>query len=150
MSFKINPNITAGFWVRLAAFAVDNLLIMFIRLVVNLSVFGLFSLVSTPVFFSYRLIDIVYLIIAAAYFTFFTYRYEGTPGKRLFRLKVIDCSDKPGWLNILYRETVGRFLTGFFCLGYITMVFSPEHCTFSDMLCDTRVVYINVYSRNML
>ncbi len=150
MSFKINPNVTAGFWVRLVAFAVDNIIIFLLRGTANLFIFGLSISFPMPVFFNYTIVDILYFTIAALYFTCFTFKMGATPGKMLFRLKVVDCSDNPGWVNILYRETVGRFLTGFMLLGYIIMIFSSEHCTFADMLCDTRVVYVNVYSRNTI
>ncbi len=150
MSYKINPNITAGFWPRFAAYTVDSLLVLLLRLVVSLFTFGFDSAFTLPVFFSYNIFDIIYFAIAVSYFTFFTYKHGATPGKKLFKLKVVDCSDNPSWINILYRETIGRFLSGFMFLGYLFMMADREHCTFSDLLCDTRVVYINMYARNTL
>ncbi len=149
MSYKINPAITAGFWVRLAAFTVDGIIVLLLRLAVVLLGLGLSESDYLPIFFNYNPLDIFYYLLGALYFTCFTYKYGATLGKKLFRLKVLDCSDNPGWINILYRETIGRFLTGFMFLGYLFMLADKEHCTFSDLLCDTRVVYINMYARNI-
>ncbi len=150
MSYKINPSITAGFWVRLAAFTVDGIIVMLLRLVVSPFGFAFSEIYNTPVFFTYNPLDIVYFAIGSLYFTFFTYKYGATLGKKLFRLKVLDCSLKPSFINILYRETIGRFLTSFMFLGYLFMAADKEHCTFADLLCDTRVVYINMYARNTI
>ncbi len=150
MSYKINPQVTAGFWVRLAAYTVDNILILLIRGILSLFGLGFGELFSVPVFFNYSVVDVFYFAIAVTYFTFFTFKQGATPGKRLFRLKVLDCSERPSWINILYRESIGRFITGFMLVGYIFMLADKEHCTFADLICDTRVVYINMYARNTL
>ncbi len=150
MNYKINPAVTGGFWVRLMAFALDNIIILLMRSVFSLATLAITFLLPNPIFFSYSPLDIFYCVISVAYFTFTTYKLGATPGKLLFKLKVIDCSDSPGWLNILYRETIGRFLNGILSLGYIFLIVDKEHCTFADKLCDTRVVYQNLYARNVI
>ena len=45
-------------------------------------------------------------------------------------------------LNVVYRETVGRFLCSLpVNIGYIVAGIDSEKRGFHDMLCDTRVVY---------
>ena len=66
-------------------------------------------------------------------------------------LRVISANDqkKLTFLNILYRETIGRFLSGFiFGIGYILIGIDKEKRGLHDILCDTRVIYgkkIKVY-----
>ncbi len=150
MYYRINPAITGGFWVRLAAFLIDNIIVLILR-----GSFSLFALASVaflpdPIFFTYSPLDIFFFLLSAAYFTFTTCTLGATPGKLLFKLRVIDCSERPGWVNILYRETIGRYLNGLLMLGYIFLIVDREHCTFADRLCDTRVVYQNLYANNVI
>ena len=45
------------------------------------------------------------------------------------------------FFRTLYRETVGRFLTGILLIGYIAAGCDFEKRGFHDRLCDTRVIY---------
>ncbi len=143
MSYKVNPNITAGFFVRLIAFAVDSMIIGTVSLFL-LPAFGFFNV---PIFFDYSLRAIAGMVVSGAYFSLFTYFQGATPGKFLMRVRVVDCSEKPGFANILYRETVGRFLNGLLFIGYFMIIFDKEHSSLADRLSDTRVVYPNFYLR---
>ncbi len=139
----------AGFWVRLAAYAIDSVIVFFMLLVVRLILSGVISALSGTVLggnilFDYTLKDIVLYLGQVLYFILCT-RYTGTtPGKRALNLRVIsvDESGELDLLNVVYRETVGRFLSGIFiCIGYLIIGVDREKRGFHDMLCDTRVVY---------
>ena len=80
----------------------------------------------------------------AAYFILLTYFSHSTPGKMLFRLEVVTKSGEWTFLNIVYRETVGRFLSSLLCIGYLAVLVQGEKQGFHDMLCDTYVVYRNM------
>lgn len=137
----------AGFFPRAAAYIVDVLLVFlvcaFIRLpmfVVSIGNPDLF--VFRPLLFEYSFLDILYAAIQIGYFVIMTCVCGGTLGKRLFQLQVTDeCGNRPSFLKILYRETVGRFLTSLCFIGYIVCGVDGEHRGFHDMLADTRVVY---------
>ncbi len=139
----------AGFWVRLAAYLIDSVIIFFMLLVVRLAMSGVMSVlygtaVGGNILFSYTLKDIVLYLGQVLYFVLCT-RFTGTtPGKRAMNLRVI-CVDESGELDlftVLYRETVGRFLCSIsICIGYLIIGLDREKRGFHDMLCDTRVVY---------
>lgn len=139
----------AGFWVRLVAYLIDSVIVFFILLAVRLAMSGVLSvLYGTPlggnILFGYTLKDIVLYLGQVLYFILCT-RYTGTtPGKRAMNLRVVPADGSGGLdlLNVVYRETVGRFLCGIFvCIGYLIIGLDREKRGFHDMLCDTRVVY---------
>ena len=77
----------------------------------------------------------------AAYFVLLTGFTGMTAGKRLFRIKVMDrAGARAGWWSVIYRETIGRYLSSLLGIGYIVLAFDRRHRGFHDMLADTRVV----------
>lgn len=138
----------AGFWVRFSAYAIDCVLIFFSLLVVRFLLFivGLFlreGVLNGDFLFSYSLKDIVLYGCSVSYFVCSTYYTGTTIGKKLMHLKVISKKEnKLSFLNLLYRETVGRFLSSFFInIGYMMIGIDKEKCGLHDILCDTRVIY---------
>ena len=78
------------------------------------------------------------------YFILLTYGTGTTPGKRLLNLRVVNADLSPGLslVDVVYRETVGRFLCGLSVgIGYIMAGVDREKRGLHDMICDTRVVY---------
>lgn len=139
----------AGFWVRLAAYVIDSVIVAIGLLVVRLAWIGIGALISGTildenVLFHYSLKDIVLYIFKVMYFALLTWCTGTTIGKRLMNLRVVpaDRNEKLSFVDVLYRETVGRFLCGIsIWIGYIIVGIDKEKRGFHDMLCDTRVVY---------
>lgn len=138
----------AGFWVRLSAYVIDSVIVFAGLLIVRLLVSGLFSLTEGTflggnILFHYTLKDIVLYIFQVMYFILFTFCTGTTPGKKLLNLRVVQADGgKPVFFNVLYRETIGRFLCGLSIgIGYIVAGLDKEKRGIHDMLCDTRVVY---------
>ena len=146
----------AGFWVRLAAYAIDMVIVSAGLLIVRLVFLGINSLIAGTaleggILFHYTLKDIVLYLLQAVYFILFTYHTGTTPGKKALNLCVV-CADEEKRLNMLtviYRETIGRFLSGFvLCVGYLFVGIDKDKRGLHDILCDTRVIYakkIKVY-----
>lgn len=139
----------AGFWVRLAAYVIDSVIVFFALLFVRLFSSGVMSLAEgTPlggnVLFTYTLKDIILYAFQVLYFILFTYYTGTTPGKRLMNLYVMSAEGKRLSLtDVVYRETIGRFLCGATVgIGYIMAGVDREKRGLHDMLCDTRVVYM--------
>ena len=138
----------AGFWVRLSAYLID-LAIVWIGLLFVKVVLGLLSIAGGNVFharllFQYTLKDIILYVLQVLYFILLTCYTGTTPGKRLLNLRVVnaDGSQRLGLVNVIYRETVGRFLCGLSVgIGYIMAGVDREKRGLHDMICDTRVVY---------
>ncbi len=144
-----NDVVYAGFWVRLAAYFLDSVLVFFMLLLVRLALSGVMSIMRGTVLggnilFHYTLKDIVLYLAQVLYFILCT-RYTGTTvGKKALNLRVInaDGSTELDFLNVVYRETVGRFLCSLpMGIGYFIAGLDKEKRGIHDMLCDTRVVY---------
>ncbi len=138
----------AGFWARLAAYAIDSLIVFFGLLLVRVFLSGILSLAEGTVFggnilFHYTLKDIVLYGFQVLYFILFLYCTGTTPGKRLLNLRVISADgEKLLLMDVVYRETVGRFLCGLTMgIGYIFAGVDGQKRGLHDMLCDTRVIY---------
>ena len=58
------------------------------------------------------------------------------------RLRVIgENGATPGFFTVLYRETVGRYLSSLLGIGYLLAADSDRHRALHDRICDTLVVY---------
>lgn len=139
----------AGFWVRAAAYLIDCALVyaglLFIRLVKAASaLFYTGTLFDRQILFQYTLTDVVFYIVTVLYFIICTYGTGATLGKRAMNLRVIRASGniRLSFWNIVYRETVGRFLSGFVLgIGYMLAGIDSEKRGLHDRLCETRVIY---------
>ena len=140
--------IYAGFFVRMAAFIIDNIIVWFGLLLIRIP-FGIMSMTSSDNFlvkdfiFQYSVIDIVLYLAGCAYFILMTYYSGSTVGKRLMHIKVISCEDrKLTFFEVAFRETIGWFLAGIIVdAGYIMVGVDKDKRGFHDILADTRVVY---------
>lgn len=135
----------AGFFVRLLAFGIDSL----IAAMASATVMSPFSLAAGAgldffdknFLFHYSFLDVLGYVAVAVYFVLLTYFTHTTPGKALFRLEVVTVDKEWTLWNIVYRETIGRFLSSLLCVGYFSVLISSRKQGFHDMLCDTLVVY---------
>lgn len=139
----------AGFWVRLFAWLIDIVIVGCGLLIVDLIMSGVMAAVSGTILsgnilFHYTLTDIVLYLTQAAYFILFTYYTGSTPGKRALNLRVVSAEEEEplSFLNVVYRETIGRFLCAVTMgIGYLFVAVDGENRGLHDMLCDTRVIY---------
>lgn len=143
-----NDTITrAGFGPRAAAFLIDRLLLalalVFVRLpAVIAALFGYEGFAFRAFLFRYSALDVLCWALSAAYFILLTYFTGSTLGKKVMRLRVERADGEPlRLIDVIYRETVGRFLSGILCIGYIMALADKEKRAFHDWLCGTRVVY---------
>ncbi|MGX8710883.1 MAG: RDD family protein [bacterium] len=137
-----------GFFVRLAAYLIDLLLVGTMLLIVKIPMF--FVRLSHPdnfltgaLLFRFSLLDILLYLAASAYFVILTYQTGATVGKRLMNLRVVSVNGEPlTLLNVLYRETIGRYLSSLLFVGYILVGLNNEKRGLHDMICDTKVIYV--------
>lgn len=149
-----------GFFARLAAYLIDKLIVgaglLIVRLVLLL-VGGIFSgeALSAEILFTYSLKDIILYLCGVLYFIMLTYYTGTTLGKRAMNLRVVKADgSRLSLFDVIYRETVGRFLCGLFlCIGYLMVGVDSKKRGLHDFLCDTVVVYekkvkvTNVYAQ---
>ncbi|MCI8835198.1 MAG: RDD family protein [Ruminococcus sp.] len=139
----------AGFWVRLAAYFLDSVIVFLLLLLVRLVLLGMTAwmdgtILDGNLLFHYSFQDIVLYAGQVLYFILFTYTSGTTPGKKAMNLRVTGAKEdeKPTLFTVVYRETVGRFLSGFFVgIGYWIIGMNPQKQGIHDMLCDTHVIY---------
>jgi Predicted membrane protein/domain len=137
-----------GFFVRLAAYLIDLMLVGTMLLIVKIPMF--FVRLSHPdnfltgaLLFRFSLLDILLYLAASAYFVILTYQTGATVGKRLMNLRVVSVNGEPlTLLNVLYRETIGRYLSSLLFVGYILVGVNNEKRGLHDMICDTKVIYV--------
>ena len=93
--------------------------------------------------FQYSVVDIVVYLVTAVYFILQTYYSGATLGKKIFQIRVVSAEERKMTLfEVIYRETIGRFLSGVIMnLGYLLILVDKEHRSVHDILSDTHVVY---------
>lgn len=137
---------------RLIAFAIDSLLaaiaVAIVKLPLSFMALAGVSALNANLIFQYSLMDVIKYVGVAAYFVLLTYYTHATPGKMLMKLQVVTEEDSWNFINILYRETIGRFLSGIFDIGYFAIMVHSKKQGFHDMLCNTYVVYRDMISEN--
>ncbi|MEG0913270.1 MAG: RDD family protein [Oscillospiraceae bacterium] len=142
----VSPERCAGFFTRLAAWLIDCAVVWIMTLAVGFILSTISSAtngsLTQTVFFTFTISDILKYLVSVAYFVLLTKLTGCTAGKRLFRICVISSDETPlSWWNVIYRETIGRYLSSILCIGYLVLAFDKKHRGFHDMLCNTLVVY---------
>lgn len=148
MQTDTKHQVYAGFFVRLAAFLVDMIIVNVGLMVVRIPMWVLSISSPDNVFvrdfiFQYSVVDIVKYLLTALYFVLLTYYTGSTFGKKLFQLRVISTENRKLTLfEVAYRETIGRFLSAVIMqLGYLLVIVQKEHRGVHDLLSDTCVIY---------
>ncbi len=139
----------AGFWVRLAAFLLDHIIVFFILLAARLVLIPVTSLTKGTflegnILFQYSLKDILLYAVQVLYFILCTYYTGSTLGKKALNLRVESAAkgQELRLIDVVYRETVGRFLCSISIgIGYLLVALDKEKRGIHDMLSDTRVIY---------
>lgn len=148
MQNHLENRVYAGFFVRFVAFAIDSLIaalvVGIVKIPFSIAAMAGVHFLTANFIFDYSFLDVLSYVGVAAYFVLLTYFTHSTPGKMLFRLEVVTSKEEWTFLNVLYRETIGRFLSSLLCIGYFAVLVQTNKQGFHDMLCDTFVVYKNV------
>ena len=148
MQTNTKDQVYAGFFVRLTAFLVDMIIVNAALLVIRIPMWILSlnspdNVLVRDFIFQYSIVDIVCYLLTVLYFTLLTYYTGATLGKKLFQLRVVSTEDrKMTFFEVLYRESIGRFLSGVIMnLGYLLILAQKEHRGIHDLLADTSVIY---------
>ena len=136
----------AGFLIRAFAFLIDSALAGIAALIVRGSALTFTSRIPISfdnLIFNFSFADICAYLATVMYFVVFTRYTSGkTLGKLAMGIEVINSDGtRAGFWRLLYRETVGRYLSSILCVGYIMAAFTEEKKGLHDILSDTRVVF---------
>lgn len=145
---KAQDRVYAGFFVRLAAYLIDWLIVGAVLLVVRIpmwiaSLAGGAEFMFQDFIFTYSAYDILIYVLKVGYFIVMTYLTGATVGKKLLQIKVVSAEDrKPTFFEIAFRESVGKFLSGLILyVGYFIIGADKDKKGLHDILSDTRVIY---------
>ena len=127
-----SERITAGFFPRFCSYLLDRLilgiLLLFVRVPMWVAALAGSELYSRAVLFHYSLREVVCAAVICAWFVLFTARRGATPGKKAMGLRVVNADGSDvSWKTAFLRETVGRYLSGLLCIGYLLMLGDREH-----------------------
>jgi len=138
--------IPAGFWIRLGAFLIDQIILSIIGFVIILSLSGLslwetqeqISGPDSPFFWREFWIT---LGLEALYFTVAIGRWCKTIGKVLLQIKVV----RMDGARVSYARSFARYLAYYpsritLGLGFLVIALNPQKRGIHDFVCDTRVV----------
>lgn len=139
--------IQAGFFTRLSAYIIDIVIINFSTLFIRMfiSIIKLIIpnfIIFKDILFNYSLFDIALYSLGAVYFILMVYFTGATLGKKVMNIKVVNkAGEKLEFLDILYRETIGRYLSSILFIGYIMIAITKNKQALHDKLCNTQVIY---------
>ncbi|KAA9027626.1 RDD family protein [Niallia endozanthoxylica] len=131
----------AGFWMRFWAYLLDLLIIASLNGILVYPILRALDIkTSDPSMFAP--VSILTAVIFYGYFVFMTKFFGQTLGKMVFGLKVISLGDqKLSWSTIMFREWIGRFISGSIFILYIVVAFLPRRQGIHDIFADTTVVH---------
>lgn len=149
MQNNMDNEVYAGFFVRLAAYLIDSVIVgtvlaIVIRFPIWIStLFSPDNILVRGVIFDYSIKDMVIYALSAVYFILLTYKTGMTIGKKVLHIKVVSAEDRQMTLfEVIYRETIGRFLSALIVYaGYFMIGLHKEKRGLHDLMADTKVVY---------
>lgn len=148
MQNNTDSQVYAGFFVRLSAYLIDWIIVGVVLLIIRIPVWiasfgGIADFVLKDFIFQYSVYDIVLYLLKVAYFVLLTYFTGSTLGKKLLQIRVISTENrKPTFFEIVFRESVGKFLSALVLyVGYIMIGADKKKRGLHDILSDTYVVY---------
>ncbi len=131
----------AGFWMRFWAYLLDLLVIGSLNGIVVYPIFRALDL-SLNDANMFAPVSIVTAIIFYAYFVLMTRFFGQTLGKMVFGLRVISLNDQSlSWGAIMFREWIGRFISGTIIILYVVVGFLPKKQGIHDLFADTTVIH---------
>lgn len=149
MQNNMDNEVYAGFFVRLAAYLIDSVIVgtvlaVVIRFPIWIStLFSPDNILVRGVIFDYSIKDMVIYALSALYFILLTYKTGMTIGKKMLHIKVVSAEERKMTLfEVIYRETIGRFLSALVVYaGYFMIGLHKEKRGLHDLMADTKVVY---------
>lgn len=139
----------AGFWVRVVAWIVDSALVSILQFFLSLALSGVIGLVIGPLseegdLGMTVLMALFGMVLAVAYYVFFTGYSGQTPGKMLMRIKVVRTDGTAlTYGRAFLREVIGKFTSGIILgIGYLMVAFDNRKQGLHDKMADTFVIKI--------
>lgn len=143
---------TPGFWRRIAAMFYDSLLVFAIAFTVTLGVVGLRTLFARDALNAgeraisggyHYLLQVALLASIALFFCWFWTRSGQTLGMQTWRLRIDDVAGgRISWRQALIRLVVAAASALCFGLGYLSVLWDRNKCSWHDRASNSRVVLL--------
>ncbi len=132
---------------RLAGYVLDIVVWAFIAIIIIFMIAG--SVESDS--FGTAIFGILLLLAAVVYYFILLSRGQSY-GKWILGMKAFHISGKPaGFLGMLVRETVGKFVSGLILsLGYLWLLWDPDRQTWHDKIVSTVIMLPGVRAEKKL
>lgn len=129
----------AGFWLRFGAKVIDYIILTIVQMVLS---FGtVFLMQAASEIAAVIILNVLQIVIFAAYSTFFVGKYGATVGKLACQIKiVVDDGGRVSYLRALGRHFAEMISAMILFIGYIMAGFDDEKRTLHDRICSTRVI----------
>ncbi|MCD4819926.1 MAG: RDD family protein [Candidatus Cloacimonetes bacterium] len=142
--FGGGANNFAGFWIRVAAYMIDSVILTVVFLILG-SIIALFTgpmITQNMVFTATYFINIgISSLLSIGYYVFFIGKFAATPGKMIVGIQVIvGDGSQVSYLRALARIFANSLNSFTFFIGYLLVVFDDKNRALHDMICNTRVV----------
>lgn len=134
----------AGFWMRFWAYFIDAVILFSINGFIISPLVMLNEGMPIEIGF-WTLQGVLAGILYYAYFLLMTKMFQQTVGKMILGIKVVsENKDKPSWLDLVFRECVGRFIYNVFFilkLLYLVIAFTERKQGLHDVIGNTTVIH---------
>ncbi len=139
----------AGFWIRFWAYLIDIIIVGAVSGLVIKPMFRIFDYpINNPIFLVYSPYKLIMLVIFLAYFLLMTKYFSQTVGKMIMGIRVVKKSGEPlGWMSLLYREVIGRYISKTLLIPYLLVIFMPRNEALHDLFADTEVIHEHTYEK---
>ena len=132
-----------GFWIRFLAVFIDSLILGTVLIAIGVAT-GMFLMTSRDLgsaMFSSGLYNLIAIGLGVSYESFFLVHYGATPGKMIFKLKVIT----PDGGGLTWGRAIGRYFGKWLSyvtlmIGFIMAGFDSEKRALHDYIAGTRVI----------
>ncbi|EOR23802.1 RDD family protein [Cytobacillus oceanisediminis] len=131
----------AGFWMRFWAYLADLIIVSSVN---RILIYPILRILDVPLHESgiFSTVNICTAITFYLYFVLMTKFLKQTLGKMIFGLKVVPINkEKLTWDTVLFREWIGRFISGSFFILYALVAFLPKKQGIHDLFADTAVIH---------
>lgn len=139
----------AGFWIRFWAYLIDLSIVAAISGIVVKPIFRVAGFeISNPSFLLFTPYKITALVLLLLYFTLMTKYLQQTVGKMIMGIRVVQKNgEKLTWSTVVFRETIGRFISKLLVIPYLFVLFMPKKQALHDVFADTVVEHEHSYEK---
>lgn len=134
----------AGFWMRFWAYIIDAVILFSINGFIISPLVMLNEGMPIDIGF-WTAQGLIAGVVYYAYFLLMTKMFQQTVGKMVLGIKVIsENKEKPSWLDLVFRECVGRFIYNLFSvfkLLYLVIAFTNRKQGLHDVIGNTAVIH---------